>query len=136
MVPRCAPRGTALAVLLLCLPALAGCGADEEPRVQFVAYCQGILSGDPGGDVVDVEFRQGTTVVARGSMPAGMAITVEVPAGGVQIWVDDVQVGSVAEGVSTDGPYRRPAPDEVSYLRGAEGCPATPPPGPAGEPAG
>lgn len=72
--------------------------------------------------MVDVEFRQGRTVVARGSVSAGVVLSAEVPVGAVQIYVEGVQVGSVNEGVPTDGPYRSPAPDEGVYLSG-QGCP-------------
>jgi hypothetical protein len=124
---RCSPRaasGTGLTVLLLCLPALAGCGSPEEPRVQRVAYCQAPSSDNPDGDPVNVEFRQGSTVVARGSVSVGVAFTAEVPLGAIQIYVDGVQMGAVNEGVATDGPYHSPAPDEVTYIASAEGgCP-------------
>jgi hypothetical protein len=74
-----------------------------------------------------VEFRQGSTLVARASMQAGTAVTVEVPLGGVRIYVDGVHKGSVDEGVATDGPYHSPAPDEITYLRSPEGCPDSAP---------
>ena len=123
----CSPRaasGTVLAVLLLCLPALAGCGSPEEPRVQRVAYCQGPSSDNSDSGYHDVEFRQGTTVVARGSGSAGAVLTAKVPEGAIQIYVDGVQMGAVNEGgVATDGPYHPPAPDEVTYIHSAEGCP-------------
>jgi hypothetical protein len=124
---RCLPRaasGAAL-VLLLCLSAPAGCGSPEEARVQRVAYCQGPSSDTPDGDSVNVEFRQGSTVVARATVSVGIVLTVEVPVGDIQIYVDDSQVGEVNEGTSADGPYSSPAPDEVTYIASAEGCPAT-----------
>ena len=120
------PIGTgraALAVLLLCLPALVGCGSSEEPRVQRVAVCQGSSSDNPRGDPVSVEFRQGSTLVARAIGSVGIAFTVEVPVGAVQISVDGVQKGSVNEGVPTDGPYHSPAPDEFIYMASGDGCP-------------
>jgi hypothetical protein len=120
--PRSASR-TVLAVLVLCPPALAGCGSPEEPRVQRVAFCQGPSTDDPHGDLVTVEFRQGATVVARGTVPVGTALTAEVPVGAIQIYVDGVRMGAVNEGVATDGPYHSPAPDEVIYIASAEGCP-------------
>jgi hypothetical protein len=119
--PRAA-GGMVLAVLVACSPALAGCGAPEEPRVQRVAYCQGPTDA-PDDGFIDVEFRQGTTVVARGSVSAGTALTVEVPLGGIQIYADGIYQGAVNEGVDTDGPYHSPAPGEVTYLRSPEGCP-------------
>src|SRR4051794_25205604 len=70
---RRAPSGTVLAVLLLCLAALAGCGASGEPPVQRVAYCQGPMSDHPSGDLVEVQFRQGTTP------SAGSALIRQVP---------------------------------------------------------
>ena len=125
--PPRAVTGTALAVLLLCLWALTGCGSSAEPRVQRVAFCQGTSSGSPDGDPVQVEFRQGSTVVARGVVSPGTAFSAEVPLGGVQIYVDGVQRGSASEGVPTDGPYHSPAPDEFVYVSSAEGCPDRPP---------
>jgi hypothetical protein len=120
---RRAPSGTVLAVLLLCLAALAGCGASGEPPVQRVAYCQGPMSDHPSGDLVEVQFRQGTTVVARGTVPVGAAVTAEVPVGAVQIDVDGVQVGAVNEGVPTDGPHDSPGPGDLTYIARGEGCP-------------
>jgi hypothetical protein len=124
---RCAPHaasGTALAALLFCLPALAGCGSPEEPPLQRVAYCQGPSRDTPDSGFVDVEFRQGSTVVARGSVSAGVVLTAEVPVGATQIYVDGVYVGAVDEGLAIDRAYRSPAPDEVNYyLRSPEGCP-------------
>ncbi|GAA3183517.1 hypothetical protein GCM10010531_42170 [Blastococcus jejuensis] len=117
-------RGAALAALPLCLAALAGCGSPEEPRVQNVAYCQG-SPGDNDTGFLHVEFRQGSTVVATGSVSAGFALTAEVPVGDIQIYVDGVQVGAV-EG-PTDGPYHPPARDEVTYLHSGEGCPDSAP---------
>jgi len=121
-------RAVTGAALLLCL---AGCGTSEEDRVQNVAFCQGSTSENPAGDPVQVEFRQGSTVLARASVSSGVAVTVQVPVGGVGIYVDGVLTGSANEGVDTDGPYSSPAPDEFVYLAGGEGCPDTPPPLPA-----
>jgi hypothetical protein len=128
-----APRtaGTALSVLL-CLTALAGCGSSDGPRVQRVAYCQGTSGEDADGGPVRVEFRQGPTVVASGLVDRGAAFTAEVPVGGVQIYVDDVQRGAANEGVPTDGPYHPPGPDDYVYVATAEGCPVSPPPWPGG----
>lgn len=114
-------RGPVLAVLPLCLAALAGCGSPDEPRVQNVAYCQG-SPGDNDTGFLHVEFRQGSTVVATGSVSAGFVLAAEVPVGDIQIYVDGVQVGAVEAG-STNGSYRAPAPDEVTYLHSGEGCP-------------
>jgi hypothetical protein len=100
--------------------------------VQRVAYCQGPSSDDPNGDPVDVEFRQGAAVVARATVSVGVAVTVEVPVGAVQIYVDGVRRGAVDEGVATDGPYHSPAPDEITYLRSPEGCPESAPIPPEG----
>jgi hypothetical protein len=125
-----APRaasGTLLAVLLLCPPALAGCGSPEEPRVQRVAFCQGPSSDNPNGNPVEIEFRQGSTVVARATGSVGIAFTVEVPVGATQIYVDGVKEGEVNEGVTTDGPYHSPAPDEITYLATSDDCPDTAP---------
>jgi hypothetical protein len=88
-----------------------------------VAYCQGHSSDHPDDGFIDVEFRQGSTVVARGSVSTGMALSVEVPLGGTQIFADGVKVGAVDEGVATDGPAPSPASDVVTYLRSGEGCP-------------
>jgi hypothetical protein len=123
-----AAGGTALVVFLLCLPALAGCGSPQEPRIQRVAFCQGSSSDNPQGEPFSVELRQGSTVVARGTGSIGTAFTFEVPVGAVQIYVDGVRTGAVDEGVPTDGPYRSPAPDEITYLRSGEGCPDSAPP--------
>ena len=124
---RGAAAGTALAVALLCLLGLAGCGSPEEPRIQRVAFCQGSSSDNPQGDPFSVELRQGSTVVARGIGSIGTAFTFEVPVGGVQIYVDGVKKGAVNEGVPTDGPYHSPAPDEITYVRSGEGCPDSAP---------
>ncbi len=122
-----AARGTVLAVLLLCLPALAGCGSPEEPRVQRVAYCLGPSSDHFEGEPIIVEFRQESTVVATGSVNVGAAFSAEVPLGGIQIYVDGVRVGAVNEGVDMDEHYHSPAPGEVTYMRSPEGCPDSAP---------
>ena len=88
-----------------------------------LAYCQGHSTDHPDDGSIDVEFRQGSTVVARGSVSTGMALTVEVPLGGTRIHADGVKVGAVDEGGATDGPAPSPAPDAVTYLRSGEGCP-------------
>ena len=129
---RRAAGGTVLAALLLCSSALAGCGSPEEPRTQRVAYCQGSSSDNPDDGSFDVEFRQGSTVVARGSVSAGIALTVEVPFGATQIYVDGVRVGAVDEGVAPDA-YHSPAPDDVTYIHSAEGCPDEAPLEPASD---
>jgi hypothetical protein len=69
-----------------------------------------------------VEFRQGPTVVATGSVSTGRVVTAEVPAGATQIYIDGVQVGAVDEGVDPDA-YASSAPDALTYLRSGEGCP-------------
>ncbi|WP_299958411.1 hypothetical protein [uncultured Modestobacter sp.] len=53
----------------------------------------------------------------------------------MQIYSDDVRQGAVSEGVDTDGPYSSPAPDAITYLRSAEGCPEQPPPWTGEQPA-
>ena len=116
-----AVSGTVLAVLLV-LSALAGCGSPEAPRVQQVAYCQGHWSDIPDGGFLHVEFRQGSTVVATGSVSTGGVVAAEVPAGATQIYVDGVQVGAVEEGVDPDA-HDSSAPDALTYLRSGEGCP-------------
>jgi hypothetical protein len=117
-----AASGTVLAVLLLCLSALAGCGSPEEPRVQQVAYCQGHSSDTPDSGFLHVEFRQGSTVVATGSVSTGGVVAAEVRAGATQIYVDGQQVGAVNEGVDPDA-YDSSAPDATTYLHSGEGCP-------------
>jgi hypothetical protein len=117
------------AALLLCVAALAGCTSEEQPRVQYVAFCQGSSSDNAQGNPVQVEFRQGSTVVATGSMSVGVAFTAEVPIGGIQIYVDDVEVGAVNEGVDAEAFPGSPEPDDASYLATGEGCPKSPPPG-------
>jgi hypothetical protein len=115
-------HGLLVAVLLLGLPAVAGCGSsEEEPRVQRVAYCQGPSTDGSDNGFLDVEFRQGSTVVAQGSVSAGLVLSAEVPWGPVQIYVDGVQTGEVNEGVDLDT-YRSPGPDDVTYISGP-GCP-------------
>jgi hypothetical protein len=48
-----------------------------------------------------------------------------VPLGGIQVYVDDVYVGSANEGVSTEGPWQSPGPG--TYLAtDEEGCPPDP----------
>jgi hypothetical protein len=116
----------ALAVALLGLPVMAGCGAEDEPRVQWVAFCQGHSSTIQDDGFLDVEFRRGATVVATGSVSVGVVLTVEVPVGGIQIFVDGAYVGAVNEGVATDVPWRSPAPGEATYLASGEGCPDRP----------
>ena len=118
-----AASGTILGVLLVCLPGLAACGSLEEPHVQRVAYCQGPSSDDPEDGLLDVEFRQGSTVVAQDSVSAGTPFIAEVPVGAVQIFVDGKERGAFSEGVPTDGPHHSPAPDEVTYVAAGEGCP-------------
>ena len=116
-------RAVTGAALLLCL---ASCGwSAEEARVQNVAFCQGSTGEDPEGGPYQVEFRQGSTVVARESLSAGVAFTAQVPVGAVEIYVDGVQRGAVGEGVPTDGPYEAPTPDEFTYVAAGEGCPAS-----------
>ena len=121
-VPRAA-SGTVFGVLLLCLPAVAGCGSLEESHLQRVAYCQGPSSDDPDDGLLDVEFRQGSTVVAQDSVSAGTPFIAEVPVGAVQIYVDGVERGAASEGVPMDGSHHSPAPDEVTYVAAGEGCP-------------
>jgi hypothetical protein len=113
-------------VLLLGPVALGGCGSQAEPRMQYVAFCQGASSSIHDDGFVDVEFRQGSTVVATGSLSVGVVFTAEVPIGGIQIYVDDVQVGAVNEGVAADVFARSPAPEDASYLASGEGCPDSP----------
>ena len=115
-------RGTALVVLAL---ALAGCGSDDGPRLQRVSYCPSPAAGQVPGTTVQVEFRQGATVVAQGSVPVGEVFGADTPPGFVEIYADGVQVGGAESTVPTDGPHRSPGPGEGVYLNG-EGCPATP----------
>jgi len=120
-------RNHGLALLLLCLPGLAGCGSPaEEERIQRVAFCQGSSSDNAQGDPFSVELRQGSTVVARGSGSVGTAFTFEVPAGAITIYVEGVQKGSVNEGVDPDA-YHSPGPDDVTYIATGEGCPESAP---------
>ena len=108
---------------VLSLSAVAGCGSEDERRFQRVAFCQGPSGDNANGDPVGIEFRQGHKVVVRATGSVGVAFTVEVPLGAIQIYVDGVQRGSVDEGVASDGPYHSPGPDEVTYVASAEGCP-------------
>lgn len=125
MITRSA-RSAALAGLLLCAPVLVGCGSDEEPPFQRVAFCQ----GDPGENSEDgmlvVEWRQGSEVLATASGAVGTVFSAEVPIGGVQIYVDGVQMGAVNEGVDTDVPWVSPEPGEATYLATGDGCPERP----------
>jgi hypothetical protein len=115
-----------LAAVLLCLPALAGCESEEGSDFQRVAFCQGQASDIHDDGFLDVEFRQGDTVVAANSVSVGTVISAEVPIGGIQIYVDGVKVGSVNEGVSTDVPWAKPGPHDATYLASGEGCPDKP----------
>ena len=115
-------RGGVLVVLAL---VVTGCGSDDGPRLQRVSYCQPPASGDAPGAPVRVEFRQGTTVVARGSVPVGGVFGADTPPGPVGIYADGVRVGEAESAVPTEGPYRSPGPGEGVYL-GGEGCPASP----------
>ena len=116
--------GMLLVALLLGAPALSACGSDEEPLFQRVAFCQ----GQPGDNSADgrlvVEWRQGSEVVATASGPVGTVFTAEVPIGGIQVYVDGVQVGAVNEGVDTSV-FASPGPDDVTYVS-SEGCPDDP----------
>jgi hypothetical protein len=94
--------------------------------VQYVAFCQGASSSIDDDGFLDVEFRQGSRVVATGSVSVGTVMTAEVPIGGIQIYVDGEQVGAVNEGVDADAFARSPAPEDASYLASGEGCPAGP----------
>jgi hypothetical protein len=93
----------------------------EEPLVQRVAYCQGHSSDKADEGFINVEFRQGSTVVGEGSVATGGAVIAEVPVGATQIYVDGVQVGAVDEGVADAS--HSPGPDDVAYGRSGEGCP-------------
>jgi hypothetical protein len=93
--------------------------------VQRVAYCQGHSSDRTDSGFVVVEFRQGSAVVGTGSVATGGVVAAEVLLGDIQIYAGGELVGEVNEGVATDGPYRSPAPDEVTYLHSGEGCPDT-----------
>jgi hypothetical protein len=115
-----------LAGALLCLPALAGCGAEEGSDFQRVAFCQGESTDVHDDGFLDVEFRQGDSVVAASSVSVGTVISAEVPIGGIQIYVDGVKVGAVNEGVSTDVPWATPVPGQATYLASGEGCPEKP----------
>mgnify|MGYP000014575837 FL=1 len=115
----------AVLTLLLCLSALAGCGSEEEP-LQRVAYCQGVPSEASEDGQLVVEFRQGETVVATGSVNVGMVFAAEVPLGGIQVYVDDVQVGAVNEGVDMAENDDPSAPLPSTYMASPEGCPDSP----------
>jgi hypothetical protein len=115
--------GAVVAVLLLGLSALAGCGSSpEEPLLQRVAYCQGHSSDRPDSGFLHIEFRQGSAVVGSGSVATGGVVAAEVPVGATQIYVDGVQVGAVDEGVDPDV-HSSPAPGDVTYVTSGEGCP-------------
>jgi hypothetical protein len=90
--------------------------------VQHVAYCQGPSPDIRDDGFLDVEFRQGATVVARGSVDLGTVFAAEVPVGAIQIYVDGVAMGAVNEGVATDVPWASPGPGDITYMAG-EGCP-------------
>jgi hypothetical protein len=125
--PARAASALALAVALLGLPVVAGCGVEDEPRVQRVAFCQGHSGSIQDDGFLDVEFRQGARVVATGSVSVGVVLTAEVPVGGIQIFVDGAYVGAVNEGVATDVPWRSPTPGVATYVAAGEGCPDRPP---------
>ena len=120
VVRRSAPRGTAAVAWLLCLVALAGCGG-EEVRLQRVAFCQGSSGEAAEGGIVQIEFRQGTAVVARAVGARSSAFAVLVPLGEVQVYADGVLMGAM-DGGGADGPYVPPAPGQGVYLHG-DGCP-------------
>lgn len=117
-----AARG-AVVVVLLALSAVAGCGSSpKEPLLQRVAYCQGHSDDRPDSGFLEIEFRQGSTVLGRASVATGGAVSADVPVGATQIYVDGVQVGAVDEGVDADA-YRSPAPGDITYIHSGEGCP-------------
>lgn len=119
--------GAILGALLLVATALVGCAGEPEPRVQHVAFCPAPDPDDPGRTRVDVEFRQGEVVVAEASVAVGMAVTVEVPVGAISIWAGGVEqggaVGGAESGSVDDESYTPPAPTDMIYLSGGEGCP-------------
>ena len=98
--------------------------------MQRVAYCQGPSAENAQGDPIQVEFRQGSTVVHRATVSVGTAFTAEVPWGATDIYVDGVQTGTVNEGVP-DEAYGSPAPDDAIYMRSPQGCPENAPAGPS-----
>ena len=128
LFPRSARTASGVALVLLCLPAPDRVRLGREPSrtSQRVAFCQGPSSENADGDLVEIEFRQGSKVVARASGSVGTAFTVEVPPGAVQIYVDGVQKGSVDEGVPHGRPYHSPGPDDVTYIAD-QGCPESAP---------
>jgi hypothetical protein len=91
-----------------------------------VAYCQGPSSDNPQGDPARIEFRQSGEVVARAGGSIGVAFTVEVPPGHIEIWSNGTHVADVDEGVDLST-YVEPGPEDVTYVASsAEGCPKAP----------
>ena len=91
-----------------------------------MAYCQGVPGENSEDGQLVVEFRQGATVVATASGNVGMVFSAEVPLGGIQIYVDGVQVGAVNEGVDMVENDDPSAPLPTTYLATPEGCPDDP----------
>ncbi len=94
--------------------------------MQRVAFCQGEPAENSEDGMLVIEFRQGDTVVATVLGGVGTVFSAEVPIGGIQIYVDGVEVGAVNEGVATDVPWASPAPGEATYLAVGDGCPERP----------
>lgn len=117
-------RGLALTVLLLAAPALAGCS--DGASYYRVAYCPGDLVDVPDGGTVDVEFRQGATVVASGALAQDEVLLARVPVGDTatdtDIYVDGDEVGSAGSG---DPEGQVDDPEGYVYLS-SPGCPADP----------
>ena len=124
-VQRPAPRfALAVAVFIAGGAAvLAGCGQPSEPATsQQLAVCVSPTDTLPTGKQVDLEMRQGATVVAAGSVPVGAVYLAEVPIGtDIDVYADGELVGTGGSSIGNEADTGGPP----VYMRGP-GCPASP----------
>ena len=115
----------ALAVLAVAgVGVLVGCShASEAATTQQLAVCVSPTATSPAGTQVELEMRQGDSVVATGSVSVGGVFQAEVPIGtDIDVYADGELVGTGGgthgNGAAGGGP--------TVYLSGP-GCPSSPP---------